>query len=73
MQLLLLASTLALSACATPRVISSTPAGGIVSGADWKHGAALQTANAECQKYGKVARPGSRNIEGNMTFDCVAP
>jgi hypothetical protein len=66
------AMLVALGGCA-PHVVSSTPAGGIVSGADWRHGKALETANADCQKYGKVAKPGSRNLEGNMTYECVAP
>lgn len=58
----------------TPAVISSTPAGGIVSKADWKPGQALDTANKECAKFGKVARVSAQpNLDGNMPYDCVAP
>jgi hypothetical protein len=60
-----------LTGCA-PHIVGMTEAGGIVSGADWRSGKALQVANAECAKFGKSARISSQaNLDGNMTFDCV--
>lgn len=65
---------LALSACA-PTTIANNEAGGLVRVRGMLNGQAkgMQVADAECAKFGKVARYRSTNdLRGTLSYDCVA-
>lgn len=64
-----------LGGCA-PAPIASNAAGGLVRirGSINGQAKAMLVADAECHKYGKVARYGSTNdLRGTVKYDCVAP
>lgn len=68
-------AALLLAGCA-PSLVSGNEAGGIVGMNAMMSGQskAMSVANAECKKYGKVAKPaGVNEIRNSMRYDCVAP
>lgn len=68
-------AALMLAGC-SPTLVSGNEAGGIVGMNAMMSGQskAMETANTECKKYGKVAKPaGVNEIRNSMRYDCVAP
>ena len=71
----MIAAALALSGCATS-MVSGNEAGGLVRIRGMLNGQAkgMVTAEAECRKYGKLARYESTNdIRGTLSYSCVKP
>ncbi len=67
----IIASALLLTSCVS--LTESTPAGGILKVVGNKTGTALQTAQAQCSKYGRDARISGQNVWNNtVTYECVA-
>jgi len=61
---------LLLAACQS--TVEGTEAGGVASYYGMNPGSGVQAANAHCQKYGLVARPGQIATNGGyLTFSCV--
>jgi hypothetical protein len=74
MRYMILASLL-LAGCA-PHAVATNSAGGVVKITGMLNGQAkgMQFADAECKKYGKVARyVGVNEIRGTLRYECVTP
>ncbi|MGH9762142.1 MAG: hypothetical protein ACREAC_15050 [Blastocatellia bacterium] len=79
---LVLLSLVALSGCA-PTLVGANQAGGMVGNVRMEGllsntADAFNLANAQCQRYGKVAQMNARlsgvnASSGTLSFDCVAP
>lgn len=68
-------ASLLLAGCA-PHLVATNSAGGIINMTGSLNGLAkaMPIADAECRKYGKVARSQGTNIMNNtMRYECVAP
>lgn len=75
MKRLTLAIGAVLSGCA-PTIAASNSAGGIINMNQMPAGQrkAMVQADAECQKFGKVARStGINEIRNTLRYECVAP
>ena len=72
-QIVMVATALALAACARNEGVTGNSAGGMVTAAFRTDSGTLAAADAHCRQYGRTASIGGVIRTGTWSFNCVAP
>lgn len=68
---LIIAATVLTASCASPRIVASSPRSVTISKAFSNDAAAMDAAEAHCQKEGLHARYVGADVPVRPTYDCV--